>query len=51
MQCANVETSKNSQLAVQNPEIINHFIAKELKLGRIEGPFSDAPFPNFIHRI
>jgi hypothetical protein len=40
-------SSKNSPSAAVNPQIIQEKLAKESALGRIAGPFSQPPLPNF----
>ena len=39
--------SKNLPTALKNPEKITENLEKELQLGRVAGPFSSPPFPNF----
>ena len=38
---------KNSKVAEANPTIVNRKLASEVKLGRLAGPFSEPPLPNF----
>ena len=38
---------KNHQSVLKNPDIVSNMLNKELKKGRIAGPFSSPPFPNF----
>lgn len=39
--------SHNSMSALHNPEVVSEKLDKEIKLGRISGPFPRPPFPNF----
>jgi len=36
----------NKPSANQHPEVIDHYLAHEISLGRVAGPFSSPPFPN-----
>jgi hypothetical protein len=40
-------SSSNLSSASQNPDIVSNKLQKELKTGRIEGPFVSPPFQNF----
>ena len=39
---------RNYNSARENPVVVQSRIEKELKLGRIKGPFKNAPFLNFV---
>lgn len=39
--------SRNLPTALANPEKISRNLEKEISAGRVEGPFSSPPFPNF----
>ena len=43
----NNEIPKNLKSSVQMPHLVSEHIEKELKLGRIAGPFDSPPFSNF----
>ena len=43
----NFRLSKNLPTALKNPEKITENLEKEVQLGRVAGPFSSPPFPNF----
>jgi hypothetical protein len=38
--------SRNMKSALDHPHIVDAYIAKELCVGRIFGPFESSPFPN-----
>jgi hypothetical protein len=40
--------AKNLRSTALNPDVISAQIIKEIKLGRVAGPFSKRPFPNLI---
>ena len=37
---------KNKQSAFQHPKVIDEYLANEVSLGRVAGPFQSPPFPN-----
>ena len=39
--------SSNMKSARDNPEVVRSYLAEEISLGRIFGPFDTKPFPNF----
>lgn len=39
--------SRNLPTALAQPEIVTQNLATEIALGRVAGPFSEPPFPNF----
>ena len=41
-------TPDNLSTAVQDPQLIKDKLQKEVKLGRMVGPFKEPPFPNLI---
>ena len=37
---------KNKPSAAQHPSVVDQYLANEVSLGRVAGPFSAPPFPN-----